>query len=781
MSECGEDRAVPKLERTVMARRPFISSPQFFPALMGAFGVAMGFAAFVLVREETQKQHQSAVVFLLGLLAAAITSFAIESVRERAEGHVNGASVDPGRVLGLLVLMAVFEVYVSGAEQVVKLVAGGEAMHFVNELFASGITADLSVLTELLLFAGLWVVLGAVAAGSMMRTDAVPKRAEALASAWRVGRGLLLVAGLALVYVLVARIALTIWVLVTRPQDYAPSFDTLLPDSRTSSGNVLARIPVTIASALEALAHSGRWGGLALLGVVAVMGVLLVRLTRAPRGGVGYVPAILTVTLVLLALGPFATSGAQFARLVRIVGATTLTWVAPLVVLAVATPLLRAPARSARLWGIVAFGVAVVLVGVTWDRLSQPPAPLFVLSLVIALVVTAWLFWRGADVVRFWPLVALTLAIAAFEGSSVLQRLTFLTTFKEAALLQTAPLKGGDETRALAGFRAVAAWLRDSLIDASAAKAVAVVETLPIDTAASVVDALEKSVSEQMEMAYGTAVAALCRPSGVAVIDTLHRDLVGWCARARAIGGLPPDSAAALWKALVNADEPWGDGFGSLIKGADNASQSAAFEFRWTDPASASSQRMLTRAAAALMFDPRAIAPAELIARAMSDSGALPTARVWMVLAVLAQASPPGETIEHWLSDRDRVRLAADRASDGIMLPDVLSWWSRRSRQLADLVDAYYVVGVPVERPKSAIRFTLPKANRFERATYSVAALRFAREQLRLRQREHVRGTALDADASASLLLELTLGASFAFWATAGLLAGLSRPHAHTP
>ena len=54
----------------------------------------------------------------------------------------------------------------------------------------------------------------------------------------------------------------------------------------------------------------------------------------------------------------------------------------------------------------------------------------------------AWLddFWRGADVVKFWPLVALTVAIAVFEGSSLLQRLSFLTTFKEAALLQSAPL-----------------------------------------------------------------------------------------------------------------------------------------------------------------------------------------------------------------------------------------------------------------------------------------------------------------------------------------------------
>ena len=94
-----------------------------------------------------------------------------------------------------------------------------------------------------------------------MRTDAVPTRSEAIASVWRVGRGLLWVAGLALAYVLVARIVLTIWVLATRPQEYAPSFNTLLPDAGTSSGNVFAQVPVMIASGLEALAHRGRWGG----------------------------------------------------------------------------------------------------------------------------------------------------------------------------------------------------------------------------------------------------------------------------------------------------------------------------------------------------------------------------------------------------------------------------------------------------------------------------------------------------------------------------------------
>ena len=56
-----------------------------------------------------------------------------------------------------------------------------------------------------------------------------------------------------------------------------------------------------------------------------------------------------------------------------------------------------------------------------------------------------------------------------------------------------------------------------------------------------------------------------------------------------------------------------------------------------------------------------------------------------------------------------------------------------------------------------------------------MTAVHFAKQHLAERQLEQAKGAALEADAGAAVLLELSLGASFAFWATAGLLAGLSR------
>ena len=244
------------------------------------------------------------------------------------------------------------------------------------------------------------------------------------------------------------------------------------------------------------------------------------------------------------------TNSTQFAQLVRIVSATTLTWVAPLVVLAVATPLLRAPSRSPRLWGIVAFTVAVVLVLVTWDRLSVSPVPWFVATFVVALVVTGWLFWRGADVVKFWPLVALTVAIAVFEGSSLLQRLSFLTTFKEAALLQSAPLTGDDEALINRGFLAVVAWEKDTSIDATTAALVAAVRALPDTIPDQQRTLLAQNTAAALSRAFDVAVGPLCRASGSPVLDTLHRDITVWCARVQSLGVVSSDSVQTFWRAL---------------------------------------------------------------------------------------------------------------------------------------------------------------------------------------------------------------------------------------
>ena len=77
--------------------------------------------------------------------------------------------------------------------------------------------------------------------------------------------------------------------------------------------------------------------------------------------------------LLLLALGSFATNGRQFGQLMQVGLACALIWLPPLIVLSFAAPWLRTPSQHPRIWDIVAFGVALLLVVMTWERLRHPP------------------------------------------------------------------------------------------------------------------------------------------------------------------------------------------------------------------------------------------------------------------------------------------------------------------------------------------------------------------------------------------------------------------------
>ena len=191
-------------------------SDKWFPALMGGFGVLMGFAVFVLLRKEKVGQEDQALLeflaFLAGLLAAAVTSFFIESVRARVEGKDASAHASVGRVIGLLILLGLFEIFVLGAEAGTKLVVGGGTIEFLEGIFSKGIS-DLANRVQLALFGGLWVLLGAMtawaAAGAIAISPALSWRRALASSMLSVLKGLVLVAGIALLYVCAVRLLYT--------------------------------------------------------------------------------------------------------------------------------------------------------------------------------------------------------------------------------------------------------------------------------------------------------------------------------------------------------------------------------------------------------------------------------------------------------------------------------------------------------------------------------------------------------------------------------------------
>jgi hypothetical protein len=127
------------------------------------------------------------------------------------------------------------------------------------------------------------------------------------------------------------------------------------------------------------------------------------------------------------------------------------------------------------------------------------------------------------------------------------------------------------------------------------------------------------------------------------------------------------------------------------------------------------------------------------------------------------------------MNEREADQIMAAMGDGGLPMASILLWWYPRRRHLAELVEARYLAGVPTDRPSSRLNGLVFPVSRHERELRSLVALRLASGRLATRQRAIVDGAALEANPRAAITLELSLGASFAFWATAGLLAGLAR------
>jgi hypothetical protein len=130
---------------------------------------------------------------------------------------------------------------------------------------------------QLALFGGLWVLLGAMtawaAAGAIAISPPVSWQRALALSMLSMLKGLVLVAGIALLYVCAVRLGCTAHVLAVHPEDYRPGFDVLVDmqgqHSSYGYGDIIFLIATGLASGVEAIAHAGRWGGLGVAATVA--------------------------------------------------------------------------------------------------------------------------------------------------------------------------------------------------------------------------------------------------------------------------------------------------------------------------------------------------------------------------------------------------------------------------------------------------------------------------------------------------------------------------------
>jgi hypothetical protein len=519
---------------------------------MGGFGVLMGFATFVLVQDESHKtEKESLGIFITGLIAAALTSFVIESVRARVEEHGDHKPINVGRFLGLLILLGIFELFVTGADSLARFVFAGDQSLFLKGLFSTGTGGDLpanndlSSGAEMCYFAGLWIMLGCAtgwaASRALPRSPLISTRRVLFMRVLSILKGIAAVALLAFLYVCVARLVSTAHVLLVDPSSYNPKYALLL-NSRTSSSpifGIISAIAIGLATATEAIAHTGAWGGLgviaAVIAILVGLGVLAANADRMAKWG--SLHALLTYgfagALLLLALGPFATNGLQFTQLMNIVLACTSIWLAPLVVLIIVAPWLRAPSHNPRVWGLVALGVAGILLIIIWGRLTVPSERILGYLAIALLAYAAFCFIRGASLREFWPFAALIVAAATFELGTSLGQLTVLNTYKSFALLQSARIESDAAHNAQSGYSTIAAWRQHQTIDAGAAELVAGVESKWNDVdqkdIAADTSAMSKAITDQRTLLINARLDKLCGSTGSEWLDALRKDFKDLC------------------------------------------------------------------------------------------------------------------------------------------------------------------------------------------------------------------------------------------------------------
>jgi hypothetical protein len=809
--------------------------------LMGGFGVLMGFATFVLVQDESHKtEKESLGIFITGLIAAALTSFVIESVRARVEEHGGHKPINTGRFLGLLILLGIFELFVTGADSLARFVFAGDQAQFLKGLFsvAAGrdlpAYSDLSSGAEMCYFAGLWIMLGCAtgwaASRALPRSPLIPARRTLFTSAVSTLKGIVAVALLAFLYVCIARLAGTVYVLLVDPSRYNPTYSLLL-NSRTTSSPIFGIILVIatgLATVTETIAHCGDLGGLGVIAAVFAiwvgLAVLAVNADRMAKWGALH--AVLTYgfagALLLLALGPFATNGQQFTQLMNIVLACTAIWLAPLFVLSVVAPWLRAPSHDPRVWGLVALGVAVILLVITWGRLTVTSERVLSYLAIALLVYTAFWFLRGASLREYWPFAALIVATATFEVGSGLDKLSVLNTYKSFALLQSARIESDAAHSPSAGYSTIASWREHDTIDARAAELVAGVESkwndVDHEDIAVESSAMSKNIDAQRTILINARLDRLCGNTGSEWLDALHKDFNLICKQEQTRLIASPTGEPTAPPALRDSTPHPGTILLPLVReieernlarlatearsgrneedvalsliaspnapsaprppiqphlATDSSAASAQAEtemdllrkFQWLAPNSGAMTALARQARERLPEPDRDLSATGTVA--LLDPAAQRSAeeRGWLALSIMARSAPPGPAAIAWEDNPSLQKKLRAELPVGLSLDQIDDFWYWRLLELEGFRE------VASSTTPGSWNAGTHEPVELLRAKHTLLALGFASAQLSLLGNEAKRGGNFQLDRRSVRYLELALGACFAFWATAGLLA----------
>jgi len=387
-------------------------------ALTGAFGIASGFAVFLLWLDEISR---GPVRFVVALGVAVLVSFTFESLRDDLEGHAPRWHAP--RLLVLTVLLTMAELFVMGFHSTVSITPA-QLSATLATLLGEDVTRwhAMSVI-------GVWLVLGGAIAVGLGATifNAACEIPESEPLSWSKpavwGKPMLrsalrggLTGALAgplcmLLYIFVVRFVFEyIWIL-GKPEEWRQHLQGASQAMTESGGWAwLVAVPIEAIQLLDRVfGVFGRVGPFLTLATLVAILLLCARL-RAGR------------TFVVILVGVLVVYGypvlAEMPRLLRLAGLMAYLWAVPGLLLGALTPWLKRPSGYPRLWGMVAFAAAGILV------IGSLAIPWFLAPAAVFGAVGVW-FRRSVEVEQYWAVLALSVATNVFGATHVVTRADF--------------------------------------------------------------------------------------------------------------------------------------------------------------------------------------------------------------------------------------------------------------------------------------------------------------------------------------------------------------------
>ncbi len=404
-------------------------------ALTGAFGIASGFAVFLLWLEEIS---QGPVRFVVALGVAVLVSFVFESLREELEEHQRPWRAP--RFLVLVVLLTMAELFIMGFHSTVALTTARlrDTLEFllgdVVEWHAMGIV-------------GVWLVLGGAIAVGLGATifHAACEIPEGEPLSWEKpmvwARPMLISAvrgGLTgavagplcmLLYLFGVRLVREYFWILREPEKWHQHLEGAAQRAADPGGWSWLVWPVIQGIQLLDGAFSvfGRFGPLLTL----LTFVVLLVITGKRRASRTFF--VIVVALVIVYGTPLV---AEAGRALRLAGLMAYVWAVPGALLGALTPWLKRPSGYPRLWGVVAFGAAGILV------VASLAIHWFFAAPAVAFATVGYWFSQGVQVEQYWAALALCVATNVFGATHLVNRADFFHIQRDSFEVTQASLNG---------------------------------------------------------------------------------------------------------------------------------------------------------------------------------------------------------------------------------------------------------------------------------------------------------------------------------------------------